>query len=63
MDSMAKLVAEKNNLKKIRLKILLEGDKWKVSIMKELALVRKWQIELDIEEKNLADILEAIYTS
>ena len=63
MDSMAKLVAKKNNLKKLRVYSLPEEENWKVSLMKEVALVRKGQLELDFEDKNLEEILEAICTS
>ena len=63
MDSMAKLVVEKNNLKKLRLNTFSEEEKWKVSLKKEVALVRKEQLELDIGDKNLEEVLEAIYTS
>ena len=63
MDSMAKLVAEKNNLKKLRVYTLPEEEKWKVSLMKEVALVRKGQLELDFEDKNLEEILESVCTS
>ena len=34
MDSMAKLSAEKKNLKKLRVYTLPEEEKWKVSLMK-----------------------------
>ena len=63
MDSMAKLVAEKNNLKKLRVYTLPEEEQWKVPLMKEVALVRKGQLELDFEDKNLEEILEAVCTS
>ena len=63
MDFMAKLVVEKNNLKKLRLNSFSEEEKWKVSLKKEVALVRKEQLELDIGDKNLEEVLEAIYTS
>ena len=51
LDSMAK-VAEKNNLKKLRLYTLPEEERCKVSLMKEVAFVRKGKLELEFEDKN-----------
>jgi hypothetical protein len=42
---------------------LPEEEKWKVSRMKEVALVRKGQLELGVEDKNTEEILEAVCTS
>ena len=63
MDSMAKLISEKNNLKKLRVYTLPAEEKRKVSLMKEVALVRKGQLELEFEDKILEEILEAVCTS
>ena len=40
-----------------------EEEQWKVSLMKEIALVRKGQLEMNFEDKNLEDILEHVCTS
>ena len=59
----SKLVAEKNNLKNLRVYSLPEEEEWKVSLMREIALLRKGQLEMDFDDKDLEDILENVCTS
>ena len=62
MDSLGNLVDEKNTLKKLRVYTLPEEEKWKVSLLKEIALIKKGQLDIDFDEKNLEEILEAVCT-
>ena len=62
MDSLGNLVDEKNTLKKLRVYTLPEEEKWKVSLLREIALVKKGQLDIDFDEKNLEEILEAVCT-
>ena len=63
MDSLVNLVAEKNTLKKLRVYSLPEEEMWKVSVMKEIALIKKGQLDIDFDEKSLEEILEAVCTN
>ena len=54
------LVAEKITLKKSRVYSLPDEETWKISIIKELALVKRGILQLDFDDNNLEAILEQI---
>ena len=63
MDSLVNLVAEKNTFKKLRVYSLPEEEMWKVLIVKEIALNKKGQLDIEFDEKNLEEILESVCTN
>ena len=52
MDSLANLVDEKTKLKKLRIYTLPEEENWKISLLKEIALFKKGQLDIDFDEKH-----------
>ena len=54
------LVAEKITLKKSRVYSLPDEETWKISIINELALVKRGILQLDFDDNNLEAILELI---
>ena len=61
-NSLVTLLAEKQTLKRIRVYDLPEDEAWKISLMKELALIKRGHFEVDFDDKDLEDILEFICT-
>ena len=62
VDSLVDLVTEKDSLKKQRVYPLPEEESWKITLMKEIALAKMGQLDLEFDENNLDKILEAICT-
>ena len=56
------LAREKMAIKKHRVYSLPKEETWKINFIRELALLKKGQLQINFDEKNLDDILEAICT-
>ena len=54
------MVAERTTLKKLRVYPLPEEENWRISVINELALVKRGILELDFDDNNLEAILEQI---
>ena len=53
------LVNDRNQIKKSRVYPLSENENWKISLIEELALVKKGQLENGLDETSIDDILTA----
>ena len=62
VDSLVDLVTEKDSLKKQRVYPLPEEESWKITLIKEIALAKMGQLDIEFDENNLDEILEAICT-
>ena len=60
--SLMDLAREKMAVKKHRVYPLPKEETWKINLIRELALLRKGQLQINFDEKNLEEILEAICT-
>ena len=56
------LAREKIAIKKHRVYSLPKEETWKINFIREQALLKKGQLEINFEEKNLDAIFEAICT-
>ena len=54
------LVADRDKLKKSKLCSLSENESWKISIIEELALVKKGQLEFGLDEESIDEILDYV---
>ena len=57
---LAALIAEKLNLKKLRIHSLKEEDAWKINLIEEISLIKKEHLETSFDEEDLEEILEFI---
>ena len=60
--SMVDLLAERPTLKKQRVYTLPEEEAWKISLLKEISLIKKGQLQVNFDDKDLENILEFIST-
>ena len=60
--SLVELVNDRNQIKKSRVYPLSENENWKISLIEELALVKKGQLENGLDETSIDDILDYVCT-
>ena len=61
--NLADLVTDKNCIKKSRVVVLSENEKWKLNIIEEVSLMRKGHLEVtEIDDKMLEEILDYVCT-
>ena len=56
------LVTDKHIIKKAKVSTLPAEESWKISIIEEISLAKKYQLDLNFDEENLDEILEYICT-
>ena len=57
------MVADKNSIKKTRVAVLSETEKWKISIIEDVSLMRKGHLkETELDDKMLEEILDYVCT-
>ena len=60
--SLVELVNDRNQIKKSRVYSLSENENWKISLIEELALVKKRQLDNGLDETSIDDILDYVCT-
>ena len=63
MKTLADLLVEKATLKKLRVYNLPNEEAWKINILKEITYVKREQLEVQFDDKDLEDILMYICTA
>ena len=60
--NLADLITNKSSIKKSTVSPISETEKWKLTLIEELSLVLKGQLEAEFDDKMLEDILEHVCT-
>ena len=58
--SLVDLEADRDRIKKSKIYSLSENESWKISIIEELALVKKGQLEIGLDEQSIDEILDYV---
>ena len=62
VESLNDLVRVKSSIKNSRVYTIIDEERWKISLMKEITLAKKGLIDVEFEDDNLEAILEYICT-